>query len=232
MSDLPPIKSGCWKCGQRGHGFRDCDKPAPGKRCFLCGLPGVTKYECPRPSCQQTIREDEAAWRAAAEADQLAAEGPPGQGLKDVPEGENDLQLHSEPPGPEPVRSEDSNSEPAAPALNLIDQASVENALRSALEAFLATQLCTAAPGYTVRLRIPPVEVELVPMGRERQDAPTGALIDLESVIDTPLPAEEEDEMTTDETPQIEQYGHQQVNDDAVLDAQNPDWDDALGLFD
>lgn len=59
MSDLPPIKSGCWNCGRRGHGFRDCPEWSTGYRCNLCGFRSHTKFTYPRPLCRRTIGKDE-----------------------------------------------------------------------------------------------------------------------------------------------------------------------------
>lgn len=213
MSDLPPIMSGCWKCGLRGHGFRDCpNRPtAVGKRCFLCGLPGYTKYECPRPSCQEIIRQD---WLAA-------------QALEEDQEEAHDVQEVNEPtpPGTPP-------SEPVSPVQEPTtrSQTALEDVLRSEMEAFLATRLCGLVPSQEIRLRIPAIEVVLGGPSQSPPIAPVGALIDFEDDVNTPPPAAAQAEAEMPPEPPIE-VNQVMEDDDDVLDSQHSEWDDVLTLF-
>lgn len=214
MSNPLPIMSGCWRCGQRGHGFRDCEnRPiVRGKVCFLCGLPGYTKYECPRPACREIIRQD---WLAAQALEEAKEETEEAQRVQEIDE---------------PIPSGTPPLEPVAPVQEPAtgSQIALKDALRSELEAFLANRLCGLAPSYEIRLRISSIEVVLSEHAQSSPVALVGALIDFGNDVDAPPPSDAQVEAEMPQQPPNEAN----EDEDGILDCHKPEWNQVLTLFD
>lgn len=43
------VDSACFNCGEKGHLFRECQKPRKSTFCYLCGKKGVRTFDCDCP---------------------------------------------------------------------------------------------------------------------------------------------------------------------------------------
>ena len=69
---------GCFNCGQN-HDFTVCPNPQRVPVCGICGWRGVTKYHCPRPSCQRIISSGPPPERGRGPASRTTEQTPPQQ---------------------------------------------------------------------------------------------------------------------------------------------------------
>lgn len=208
---MKPIRSGCWNCGSKDHGFRQCPRPSR-PPCHLCGNEAVSnKYECPRTRCREIIaldetqdltNEQEDSSRSKESAPLSEASGPVQKVRRQESEQETNVVSQSQevmttansslPPLEEPIR------QTRRPGL----AQEVESNLRNALEAFWAHHVCDLAPTRPVTILIPEIRitVEEEPHSWPQPTAIIGNLIDIEPEPPVEVTAEVmEDEAQYDE---------------------------------
>ena len=224
MDQDPPIPRGCWNC-HGSHDHRTCTKPKT-KYCFGCGMPSYDKSDCPRRTCRERWQREN-----PARAQPVNRGSPP-----EVPAPQATATMA---PTETARSSASANPKTPDPAPTLfktpLPQREVEMNLRTALEAFWATQVCDLAQNHVVYLEIPEIKIRIEPrekIPRPTQDTPS--LVPNETAPEVPETPSVPGQSIQDDVVNVDESGAKEnkdgsEDDDKILDDEQ--WD-PYSLFD